>query len=313
MPINIEVKNIRVRSLSVDYAVVSWEIENTTEDVLDYTFQVLRSEAAMGPFDPISTELEDSYIFVDNNIKVANAFRQTHYKIRVKRKSDGETQDFGPTDRDPPPDLTATEIRKHINLLMREFVGRRCWILPVRTFGQRCTCFDNRLKQRTRSGCRLCYDTGFVRGYHHPIESWIQFDPSANANQQTNVGELQQQNTTVRLGYFPPVKPKDVVIEPENVRWRVALVSTTQRLRAIVHQEVQVHRIPPTDIEYALNIDMSVQETDSCGRVTTMDMNNVQLASGRNFTNPHTLESFEREEIPGIFSLYGTSYGEIKE
>jgi hypothetical protein len=301
MPVSIEVRNVRVRSLSVDYVVVSWEIENTTEDVLDYTFQVLRSEAAMGPFDPISAEMEDRYIFVDNSVKVANAFRQSHYIIRVKRKSDNTVQDFGPTDREPAPDLVATEIRKHVNLLMREFVGRRCWVLPVRTFGQRCTCYDTRLKQRTRSGCRLCYDTGFIRGYHHPIETWIQFDPSANANQQTNVGELQQQNTTMRLGYFPPVKPKDIVVEPENVRWRVVSTSSTQRLRAAVHQEVQVHRIPPTDSEYLIAIDMTTREVDSCGRTEVVDINNVQLSEERNFTNPHTLENFEREEYEHAF------------
>lgn len=312
MPVNIAVKNIRVRSLSVDYNVVSWEIDNTSEDVLDYTFQVLRSEAPMGPFDAVSTELEDAYTFVDNRIKIANAFRQDNYVIRVKRKSDSTTADFGPESKEPAADLTALEIRKHINLLMREFVGRRCWILPVRSFGQRCPCYDKTLKQRTRSGCRLCFDTGFVRGYHHPIESWVQFDPSANANQQTNVGELQQQNTTARMGYFPTVKPKDLIVEPENVRWRVALISSTQRLRAVVHQEVQLHRVPPTDIEYALNIDMAVVETNSCGRTTSVDINNIQLSSGRNFTNPHTLDSFESEEIPGVYALYGTTYGTLK-
>ncbi len=315
MAILIEVRNIRVRSLSVDFQEVTWEVAPTREDVLDYTFQVMRSEAPAGPWEPLSPPMEDRYLFVDNRIKVSNRYRQYHYLIRVKKKDTGEVKDFGPSSLDPDADLVALEIRKHINLLMREFVGRRCWVLPVRTFGQHCpACFDGTLKARTRSGCRTCYDTGFVRGYHNPIEAWVQFDPTASANQQSNLGEMQQSNTTLRMGYFPPLKPKDVIIEPENRRWRVTQVNATERLRAVVHQELQAHEIPNSDSEYLIELDLGSGRMKGCDGdvVQPILLKDLFFAGSRNFTNPQTLEGFERDEVPGVFALYGTTYPEVK-
>lgn len=298
--VNLVVESISVRSLDIDFFEVSWKLKPTSEDLLDYTFQVLRSEAGGGPFAPVSPELEDQYIFVDKTIRVGNDFREWFYKILVKCKADGTTKEFGPADPGPDADLIALELRKHMNLLFREFNGRRCWVLPVRTFGQRCSCWDVILSKRTQSNCATCFDTGFVRGYHTPIESWISIDPDQKSKQDFNVGPTQQSNTTARLGYFPPLKPQDVVVEAENIRWRVVQVSGTEQLRAPVHQEIQMHKIPSSDIEYRIPI---VLETA---------LRNLWLGPARNFTNPQNLENFMGEEFPKIFQLYGSTYPPVR-
>ena len=307
----LKLTNIKIDSLSIDFLEVTWEIESTAEDVLDYTFQVLRSEAPMGPFEKISPPMEDRFFFIDNRVRVLNKYRQFHYKIRVTHKPSEEVVDFGPAARGAEPDLIALELRKHFNLLTREFIGRRCWVLPVRTFGKRCpSCWNETLKAQTKSGCVTCYDTAFVRGYHSPIETFVQFDPSPKAEQQTNLGNLQQQNTTIRLGFFPPLKPRDIIVEMENRRWRVTNVSTTQRLRAAVHQEVQVHEVPKSDIEYLISFDLGTQtiKTPTGEQLVPIKLKDLFPAGARNYTNPQNLQNFEDEEIPGIFSLYPTTY-----
>jgi hypothetical protein len=295
MPISLDIKNLRVRSLDVDFNELTWELSSSSLDVLDYTFQLFRSESSMGPFAPISVEFEDQYIFVDNNIKGFDLYRQYHYKLVVKEKSSGDTKEFGPFTMAPEADLIAVELRKHVDLLMREFIGRRCWVLPCRTFGQRCGCWDEDLQKKTRSGCPTCYDTGFVRGYMHPIEMWVSIDPNPKANQYTNVGKMQQQNTTARCGHFPELKPNDVIIEPENLRWRVVSITPTEQVRAKVHQEVQLHLIPKSDIEYRIPL------------VLDKALKDLFLSPSRNFSNPQTLAAFERDEFPDIVSLYGST------
>lgn len=299
MAIGIIVEEILIRSLDVDNYVVTWKVKTTSEDLLDYTFQVLRSEGPAGPFDEVSPELSDQYMFLDNAIRRGHEFRQFHYIIRVKQKQSGQTRDFGPANPGPDADLIATELRKHMFLLMREFIGRRCWIFPVRTFGQRCRCWDPILAKRTQSGCITCFDTGFVRGYMTPIEAWVNIDPDQQSEQTFNVGPTQQSNTTAKLGYFPQLKPRDLIIEPENIRWRVSQISGTQQLRAVVHQEVQLHKIPSTDIEYRLPFDSGV------------DLNTINLSPARNFTNPHTLEAYGDEEYPKVFQLYSSTYPKV--
>lgn len=299
----LEVVNIKVRSLSIDYNQLTWEVKETTADVLDYTFQVIRSEAAMGDFEPSSVPLDDQYLFIDNLVKVGNIYRSYFYKIRVVHKASGESKDFGPASKSADPTLVANELRAHLNLLMREFIGRRCYLLPVRTFGQRCgECWNPRLQKRRKSGCRTCFDTGFVRGYHRPVEVWVSFDPSPSNNQPTNVGRTQQQDTTARMAHFPPVKPDDIIVEPENARWKLRGRSTTQEQRAIVTQELQLHRVPETDMEYAIPLELNAPIED------------LFFTPSRNYTNPHNLENTNPNDLdfPGIFQLYPNYYPAIK-
>lgn len=292
MGVLIELQDLRVRSLDIDFNELSWTLAETSEDVLDYTFQVQRSESPSGPFESLSPPVSDQYSFVDNTHHTGHRWRKYFYQVRVVQVPTGESKCFGPVSKDPDADLIALELRRHMQLLFREFAGRRCWVVPARTFGQRCSCWNPKLRQRTRSGCQLCFDTGFVRGYLSPIESWVQMDPSPKTEQNTNVGPQQQSNTTARLAWYPPLKPRDVLIEPENRRWRVVQVNQTEQGRASVHQEVQLHEVPPKDIEFAipLNLDCALKD--------------LWLNPARNFSNPQNLESFMDAELPNIFSLY---------
>jgi hypothetical protein len=291
------VERLRVRSLDVDFHEISWRLASTTEDIFDHTFQILRSEAPEGPFEPISEIFEDQYLFVDNQPRRGHIYRQLHYKVLVTQKSTGDQKEFGPASQEPEADLIATELRKHMNILFREFIGRRCWVFPIRTFGQRCSeCWNPTLQKRRNSGCLPCFDTGFTRGFHRPVEAWLSIDPSPKAEQNTSVGPTQQTTTTARMGYWPPVKPRDIVVEAENNRWRIVSISTTQQLRAPVHQELQIHQIPKGDIEYRIDFD------------TEQALKDMWFSPSRNFTNPHDLEGFKDEEIPDIFSLYPTTY-----
>jgi hypothetical protein len=296
MGVPLVVKDLRVRSLDVDFNELTWKLEDTSEDTLDYNFQVQRSESPNGPFDNLAVAFQDRYSFVDNTLTGGHRWRKYFYQLLVTRVTTGDSDVFGPVSKDPDPDLTALELRRHMQLLFREFAGRRCWVLPVRTFGQRCSCWNPTLRSRTRTGDLACFDTGFVRGYLHPIESWIQMDPSPKTEQNTNVGAQQQVNTTARLAWYPPLKPRDVIIEPENRRWRVVQVNQTEQGRAAVHQEVQLHEIPPKDIEFAIPLNLSEALKD------------LWLNPSRNYTNPMKLEAFMDGEIPKIFSLYNSTY-----
>jgi hypothetical protein len=139
-----------------------------------------------------------------------------------------------------------------------------------------------------------------VRGDLTPIESWISIDPDPKSEQNLNVGATQQSNTTARMGFFPPVKPRDLVVEPENQRWRVVQVTQTEQLRVPVHQELQLHKVPVTDIEYKIKFDIG------------NSLSNIWLSPARNYTNPHSLEVFKDEEYPRVLQLYPSSYPPVK-
>jgi len=297
----IEVVGLVVGSLDIDYLEVSWKIKDTTEDVLDYTFQVLRSESPGGPWDPVTEEITDRYIVRDILPRPFHAGRLMNYILRVRNKMTGDMQEYGPTTKKPEDDLVSLELKRHLQILFREFAGTRCWILPVRSFGQRCpSCWDKTLSKRMRSGCGTCFDTGFVRGYLNPVEVWLQIDPGSSLSEQNqNTGPTHQMNTTARLPDFGFGKPRDLLVEGDNRRWRVVSVNYTEHNRSPVMLEYQLHQIPEGDIEYKIPINLDEALRD------------IRFSPSRNFTNPHNLESFHKEEIPKVYSMYATTYTKI--
>src|SRR5262249_24372801 len=123
----LSVVDLKVRSLDLDFHELSWRVEDTTIDVLDFTFQVLRSESPSVPFDASSVPFEDRYVFIDNVLQVAHRWRTYFYLLRVTHKPTGTLVDVGPVSKAPDADLLAKEIRRLMQFLFREFAGRRCW------------------------------------------------------------------------------------------------------------------------------------------------------------------------------------------
>lgn len=289
----LEITKLKVRSLDLDIQEISWELAPTHVDVLDFTFQLLRSESPEGPFDPLGAPFEDRYIAIDTELQQSSRWRRLYYKIRCTHKRTSESRDSDAVALEAEPDLYAMEARRNFQLMMAEFAGRRCWAFLKRTFGQRCSCWSPVLMKQTRSGCQTCYDTTYVRGYFSPIETWMQIDPSPKTDQVTNVGVMQQSNTTARLAYYPSLKPGDLIVEPENRRWRVMTVNATEKARATLHQEIVLHEIPQRDIEFnlPLNPDMALRD--------------LWLSPARNHNNPQNLDAFEDEIFPNILAIYG--------
>ncbi|HNC99353.1 MAG TPA: hypothetical protein PKW90_24680, partial [Myxococcota bacterium] len=185
----------------------------------------------------------------------------------------------GPASQEAPPDLIALELQRHFMMLYKEFTGRPCWLFPVRTFGPKCpSCYDKRTGARKRSRCTTCFDTSFMHGYLSPILVHVDIDPSANGHQVSTLGKQQQQNTTANMGWYPRVKPDDILVEPENLRWRVVSQAQTEQNRAPVSQQLQLHAIERGDIEMDLPLNEEALELDRW------------LSPRRNYTNPHNLD-----------------------
>ncbi len=290
----LEVTALKSRSLDVDRNEVTWEVEASQVDALDFTFQVLRSESPEGPFDPMTQTFSDRYLFVDSRIPPGDRFRQLWYKLRVVHKATNTIEDFGPVTREADPDLVAQYIRRMEMTAFTQVIGRQVWLLKKRTFGARCSCFDRLTQKAKVSGCLECYGTTYTRGYHNPIEVWMQIDPSSKSKQLQQQQADQNTMTTSRMSFYPNVSVGDVIIEAENNRWRVQSVTRSERLRATIKQEMVLRHIVPTDIEYKIKLDLDQALKD------------IQPSPGRMFTNPTDVNAAIEERTPNVFANYIT-------
>lgn len=301
----LNVTKLWVRSFDLDHLTVFWEIgsvaapasDTTPHEIYNYQFYVLRSEAAMGPYEDVGGPFIDTYLFKDLRVSLFHKWRQYFYKLRVVHRATGESKEFGPAaSQEAEPDLVASDIIRQEDMLFREFIGRRSWFFPARTFGPRCSCFDVTLNRVTRSSHLPCFGTGWLGGYLSPVEVFVQYDPNPKQIAMPQVGEVHPSNCNARCSSFPPMNPRDILVESENRRWRVVSVTPTQRLRAVVHQELQLHEIPKSEIEYALPLRVDPQQ--------------LAPASERNFRNAQNVEA--DADLSHILAFWGHPRGALR-
>jgi len=244
-------RSVKVACSEPDYMDVSWDFDSGAQSSLSFTFLVERAESPAGPFELIAGPMRDRYAARDYMAPKRKVWRTLYYRVTAQGVDGDELSD--PTLCGPRPPLDGLEMTRLHNVLLREYVGRQCVVLAVRTFGERCdVCYDRITGRRTASNCKTCYNTGFMRGFHRPILAYIQIDPSdkAQANGREFVSE--QVFANARMGVYPLVKPRDIIVEREGKKWRVNSVRQTERLRSPIHQEVSLTLIPPGDIEYKI-------------------------------------------------------------
>lgn len=286
----IQVTKLYARGFDLDHTDVFWEVGNFHGNPRQFEFTVLRSESSFGPWDVMTPPFFDGYWFRDATAPRMHKWRKFYYLLRVRDIVTNETEEFGPTAQEGESDLIAMEILRQEDILFREHIGRRCWLFPVRTFGAYCVCYDRVTSRRTKANCLNCYDTGFLGGFLSPIECFVQFDPSGNQPTPSPTREVQTNKSSARLISFPQVKPKDILVEAENTRWKVESMTPTERLRTTVHQELILKEVDLGDVEYKLPINIS-------------DLRNLEISAERNFTNPQHVDG--TSDLQNLLAVYG--------
>jgi len=286
-----------VGSFDLDHLDVWWEVEDTVEDILLYSFYVQRSESPEGPWTTLVGPLKDKWRFRDTSVNQLNRSRSYFYRIRAVEDATS-VEVFSPASRkEAEQDLIGSEISRRFLLLLREHIGRKVVLYPVRTSGMRCPhCWDSILRKPLVERCLTCFSTTYAGGYYSPIKTHMQIDPHAEPTQVTGGGETQDTKTTARAFPYPPIKPNDILVEAENKRWQVMLATPTQKLRAAAHIELQLHMLPPGDMAYKLPV--------------PVDILNWDPSPGRSFTNPHHVEALGTRdiELENVLGTYGYPY-----
>jgi hypothetical protein len=251
----LEFASIDVSVFNLDYLVVSWAIKPTTETIPDYRFSVWRSNSHGGDFKRVVDDLTDTFVYKDPKVKLRSKKRQYFYKVSVYDNSNPSVEVFSDVETHPKkPDVLALEIIRRNDLLLKNFVGVDSYHYARRDWGQRCPeCWDYIKQRKVKSNCMVCFNTGFIGGFHTPVSARINFNPSTKMIRHAQF-EMEPNQTAAWMSNFPIVNPKDVIVEDGRKRWRVVNVNRTEKLRMPVHQVLQLTRINQNDVEYDLYI-----------------------------------------------------------
>lgn len=278
----LKVTNIRVRSFDKDYLDIYWDVEPIYDDVLDYEFVIEKSTSQYGPFQDLTGAFRNKFHVRDNTVRGQRGYyNHSYYRVRVKHLPSGDEATFPEEGHgvklDAAPDLHAIEMSRIENLKLREFKGRKVWVFPRKRFGQKCRCYDPVTRRKTVSQCQSCFDTGWVGGYDSPLQVWAQIISPDERTTRGPYGEHNHENTVCKLANYPEVMEGWIIVEGENIRWRVgSSLRKFRKGRSLIRQEVQLNRVEPSDIEYALPLNLS-------------NIEDLVIAPPRNMTNPQTL------------------------
>jgi len=253
----LKIVNARVQSFDIDHFDVWWEIEDVNEDVLNYDFEILRSESPEGPWDVLTEKFQDRYMFRDGTIPRPIFNRNIYYRIRITDRRTNEVEESESREAIPPPSLRALEIIRQNFIKLREFNGRKVLIFPIRTFGQSCPhCrFDDIDDVKIVSHCPTCFSTGWVGGFFHPIESLMMINPERKVIQVSDSGKTEIALTTAWTIPYPTLKEGDLIVEAENRRWTVVPDKTIEILRHPVKQEIRLNEVIYGDMAYKVPVD----------------------------------------------------------
>jgi hypothetical protein len=294
----LQVQNVKVRSFDLDYLDVFWSVDDTYEDVRDYEFYVERAEAEYGPFHSLAGPIVDKYSVRDATVRGQHGFyRNYYYRIRVRHAATADEQVF-PKDGSginlaAEPDLIALEMARQRRIKLEELAGRRVWVFPRKTSGQRCSCVDRVTQRQTRANHAPCYDTGWVGGFNTPIQTSALIASPDETNIHYSQIDANLENTVGSFPNFPELFEGDIIVEFENVRWRVgSRLTKYKKGRSVIHQQVPLHRIPEGDIEYSLPIGLTRDET-----------RDFLATPPRNYTNPHSLQA--AKDADAALAIFG--------
>jgi hypothetical protein len=273
----VTIKSFHIKSFDISTINLFWDLDIDNllkyDDIMAFSIYILKAENQGGPYIEIAGPLYNSFSFQDPTNIIDNKNKKIYYKLKIIDKRNNETVESNITSQSPEPDLIALEITRQEDILFRNFIGRKCWIYQLKTYGK-CFCYDRITNRQTISNCRACFGTGYLGGYSSPIEQYIQIDSNEETLQPNQNLNNQPKITSANMINYPLIHPGDIIIENENKRWIVISVKRSERLRSPLRQIITIKQCYDSDIVYKLPV-----KTD------LLDKN---IADQRNFTSPMT-------------------------
>lgn len=265
-------KNLGFRPLSVivlstgryPRVLVKWDLLPTAQILKDLYFFVDRGESPT-ELKPVSTKPIPANAlreFIDYTANTLDLQKVYYYRVRAVEYSPGpggipvQTFTSETVTWDGKLDLVALYVVTEHLFLHQEVAGVPVMIYKQRHEGARCPeCWDEETSRVTKSNCRSCKGTGFLKGYYDPFEAWMNFEPDPKAIQVAQWGKQQPNQTDIQFTNYPLLTEDDVVVELKiNKMWKVVNVRTAEKNRTTMLQIARVSAVNPADAEYMIDV-----------------------------------------------------------
>lgn len=255
----IHVKKCNASSeLGLEKAFITFEIEDTNEDIYNYNFSLYRSTFEEGEYELILSNIQNFECF-DYGVDLYRHDIRYFYKIIVEeiatgKKAEGEVFTLDGAEED----IYAFYMSQLYNVYLDNCIqNSKLLLLKKKRSGTRCKCYDDIRGTSRQSKCTECYGTTIEGGYFNPTEISCSYFNSAAENEIFSPSIITDDETPIQLWTpnYPIIKTGDVLVDSrENKRYIVMSVQPSKKSGFLVRQTIQAQRIPKTNIIYKLEV-----------------------------------------------------------
>jgi hypothetical protein len=150
-----------------------------------------------------------------------------------------------------------------LDYIWREAIRRNKWILDqggerVKLFirkltGDKCGCVSDTHRQ-TRTGCKVCFETGVIGGYEGPFDIIIAPDDGERAAKQTNKGRTLEHSYDTWTTPVPLISQRDFIVKLNNDRYGIGPVRMPSNRGMLLQQFFSISSFDESDIRYEVPV-----------------------------------------------------------
>lgn len=253
--------SVEITSYDIENLVIHWTVGTTDEDISSYSVTLYRANSPspeLSEYEIVASgiSLED-YFYTDSTITgLYDIQRDWYYLLKVTEGNNDSIQPRKPAYRKKISDsYVIKEVVRRKNIVLNSKSGRDLKVLKRRTWGTHCSqCWDAILGRATQERCNTCFGTGWNGGFFSPINIKGSISASPKIHQIQVYGSWSPSDVIMYTTNFPPLSPRDIIIDDVNKRWIVTQVRPIQHKGFTIEQQVQMSVLQADDVSYEYEV-----------------------------------------------------------
>ena len=250
-----------VNTYSFDYWTISWTIQETGENVDNFTFDIYRANSTEGPWVRIASGLTD-FSYQDTSIKFFKPSEVYFYKVEVQDIYSQERVLYDVIGRAiyRAPDNIALAVFHDETIYLERVVNNpEIYVLVKKRSGTRCTnCWDSVRRQPTKTKCNVCYGTGYEGGFYDPVPvKYCLLSGRSTLESYAEMADVSDEKfspTQLWIQNSPIMHSGDLIIDSLNNRYEINQVIPTTKNWYVLRQILTVNLLPQSHILYTYDI-----------------------------------------------------------
>ena len=241
----------------LDFLNISFSLADTSEDITEYQFDLLRSNNDKEAFVVIAKDIKN-FKFVDSDVNLYRIDLKYYYKVQITNKVNSEIlfSDISEFTTNEPDSYASALISMYDLYLETAINNNPVRLLKKKRSGEICSCFDEVRNRAKTTRCEICFGTKYVGGYYSAEELRISYFNSPSIVQKFDAANVADDESPIQAwaSNYPLIQNDDILVDKNNSRYVISSYQPTYKNFYLLKQTFQMQRLHRSNIAYKMPI-----------------------------------------------------------